>query len=52
MGVQTPHMRRHFKQVRAVDIDVVYPGRCDVVRKSQVAAVLVKSDRNIVIRFR
>ncbi|NTB04025.1 hypothetical protein [Agrobacterium tumefaciens] len=26
-------MRRHFKQVRAVDIDVVYPGRCGVVKK-------------------
>ncbi|WFS67801.1 hypothetical protein CFBP4996_17385 [Agrobacterium leguminum] len=45
-------MRRHFKQVRAVDIDVAYPGRCDVVRKSEVAAVSVKSDRDMVIRFR
>ena len=45
-------MRRHFKQVRAVDIDVVYPGRCDVVRKSEAAAMLVKSDRDMVIRFR
>ncbi|MGI8395559.1 hypothetical protein ACRYWZ_04210 [Agrobacterium deltaense] len=45
-------MRRHFKQVRAVDIEVVYPGRCNVVKKSEAAAVLVKSDRNIVIRFR
>ncbi|EPR19081.1 hypothetical protein L905_26325 [Agrobacterium sp. TS43] len=44
-------MRRHFKQVRAADIDVVYPGRCDVVRKSE-AAVSVKSDRDMVIRFR
>ncbi|KVK40523.1 hypothetical protein L907_13060 [Agrobacterium sp. C13] len=51
MGVRTPHMRRHFKQVRAADIDVVYPGRCDVVRKSE-AAVSVKSDRDMVIRFR
>lgn len=45
-------MPRHFKQVRAVDIDVVYPGRCDVVRKSEAAAMLVKSDRDMVVRFR
>lgn len=52
MGVRAPYMRRRFKQVRAADIGVVYPGRCDVVKKSRVAAIVLESERDRVIRFR